>query len=100
MTVESPDPPAINCTLASPEFKARLGWIARLNAAALRDHHRHGLQLELVYAVHAVEKVREMVQREQQCCAFLSFAIHEEQDFVKVIIQVPEAAREVADMVF
>lgn len=100
MTAKSPELPPIACTLASPEFKVRLGWIARLNAAALRDHHRDGLRLELTYAPEALEQVREMVRREQQCCAFLTFDMHEEQDVVRVIIHVPEAAREVAEIVF
>jgi hypothetical protein len=95
-----PQRSAIACTLASPDFKARLAWIAQLNASALREHHREGLQLELIYASEAVEKVREMVKREELCCAFLTFSVHEELNSLRLIIRVPEAAREVADMVF
>jgi hypothetical protein len=58
------------------------------------------LRLELIYEPDAVENMREVVRREQRCCAFLSFSIHENQDFVRVVIRVPPEARELARMVF
>ncbi len=100
MFPDSADPNAIACTLASPELDARLEWIARLNAEALRGRHKNDLQLELIYASDAVERVREMVERERLCCAFLNITIHEGQDFVMVAIEVPEEGRAVAPMVF
>ena len=100
MPSESHSPDPIACTLSSPEFQARLEWIARLNADALRGHHRTGLLLELVYASDAAERVREIVRHERQCCAFLNFSLHETPDFVAVTIEIPERAREVAEIVF
>lgn len=100
MPSESREPNPIACTLSSPELQARLEWIARLNADALREHRRNGLQLELVYASGAAERVREMVRHERQCCAFLNFSLHESPDFVALTIEVPERAREVAEIVF
>ncbi len=67
---------------------------------ALCEHHREDLRLELIYKPDAVENMREMVRREQRCCAFLSFSIHENQDVVRVVIRVPPEARELARMVF
>ena len=100
MSSESPEANPIACTLSSPEFRARIEWIARLNADALREHHRNGLQIELIYASDAAVRVREMVRRERQCCAFLSFTLQESQDSVAVTIEVPENGREIAEIVF
>ena len=96
----SPEPNPIACTLSSTELRARLEWIARLNADALRGHHRNALQLELIYASEAAERVREMVRHERHCCAFLNFSLHESRDFVAVTIEVPESGREIAEVVF
>ena len=90
--------PPIACTLASPDLQELLAWIAQLNAEALREHH--GNDLELVYGSHAAERVRKMVEQERLCCAFLVFSIHEEENAVKVTINVPEAEREIAQTVF
>lgn len=100
MSFQSHETNPITCTLSSPEFQARIEWIARLNADALREHHRNGLQLELIYASRAAERVRDMVRGERQCCAFLNFSLHESPDFVALRIEVPEKAREVAEIVF
>lgn len=100
MRSEAPAPNPIACTLSSPELQARLEWIARLNADALREHHRNGLLLELVYGSDAAERVREMVRHESQCCSFLKFSLHESPDFVAVTIEIPERARDVAEIVF
>jgi len=90
----------VACSLAGGAFKERLAWIAALNAASLRDHRRDGLRLELSYAPEARDRVRELVRREQECCAFLRFELHEDQDAVRVIVSAPEAARDAAAMPF
>lgn len=100
MTAEPSEHPPIACTLGAGDFKARLGWIAELNDASLRDHRQGDLRLELVYAPEARELVHEMVRREQACCAFLSFEVVEEQGAVRVVISAPEAAREAATTLF
>lgn len=94
MSSESPESNPIACTLSSPDLQARLEWITRLNADALREQHRSDLQLEFIYSSDAAERVREMVERERQCCAFLKFTLQESRDSVAVTIEVPgEAAR-------
>jgi len=100
MPSETPEPNPISCTLSSPDFQTRLEWIARLNADALREQHRNGLHLELIYSSDATERVREMVERERQCCAFLNFALRESRDSLAVTIEVPESGRKVAEVVF
>ena len=41
-----------------------------------------------------------MVANEQRCCAFLSFDVREQPDFVHVTITAPERARDAADELF
>jgi hypothetical protein len=92
--------PPIACTLGAGDFRTRLAWIAELNDLSLRDHHQDDLRLELVYAPEAREQVRDMVRREQACCAFLSFQVVEEPGDLRVVISAPEAAREAARTLF
>jgi hypothetical protein len=77
-----------------------MALIADLNRDALRSQRRDGLRLELVYAPAALDRVREMVVREQDCCAFLSFDVCEEKDAIRLIIEAPETAPDALDDVF
>ena len=90
----------IACTLAKRELRERAAGIADLNREALRSERRDELRLELTYAPAALDRVREMVAREQTCCAFLTFELREENDVVRLLIEAPEAARDVVDAVF
>ena len=94
------DPPPIACTLGASDFRDRLAWIAELNATALRGAQRRDLQLELTYAPEALARVRDLVAREQACCAFLIFDVEATATEVRLIITAPEAAREAAETVF
>jgi hypothetical protein len=80
----------IACTLDIGGFKQRLAWIAELNRDALRGHERHGLVLHLRYDAKFSDRVKEMVRREKQCCAFLKFHIRQEEDDVLLAITAPE----------
>jgi hypothetical protein len=90
----------IACTLAADDFNTRIASIAALARDALRSDERRDLVLELRYAPDAADRVREMVRREQECCAFLTFDLREESDHVRLTIRAPEDAREAADMLF
>ena len=90
----------IACTLNPGEYKTRLASIADLNRDALRSHARDGLELQLIYAAGAAKRVREMVRHEQECCAFLTFELDERTEDIRLIITVPERAREAADLLF
>jgi hypothetical protein len=92
--------PAIACTLTGEHFRKRLAWISELTRDALQDHERDDLVLTLRYAHDAADRVREMVSRESECCSFLHFDLHEEQDQIRLTITAPEDAREAADMLF
>jgi hypothetical protein len=90
----------IACSLGLSDLKTRISEIAALNSDALRRHERHGLELELVYAPEAGERVREMARKEKECCAFLDFDIREDAESIRLIIRAPESARAAAALVF
>jgi hypothetical protein len=90
----------IACTLTAGNFKDRIAWIGELTRDALRSHERQDLVLDLRYAPEAADRVREMVRKEQECCSFLTFAIREGLDEIRVTITAPEAARKAADELF
>jgi hypothetical protein len=90
----------IACTLGADDLKARIAEIAALNDASLREHRRDDLELELMYAPGVRERVHEMIRREQECCTFLTFDLKDDADALRLIIRVPESAREAAEAVF
>jgi hypothetical protein len=92
--------PPIACTLNPGDFKDRLAWIADLTRDSLLDHERRGLVLRLRYAPAAAERVRELVRREQHCCAFLSFDLEEAPNEIRLTVTAPEDARDAADALF
>ena len=82
----------VACTLGAGDYRERLAWIAELNRTALRHHAHDGRRLVLTYAPGSGDRVRELVRRERECCAFLSFTLHEDPDTVRLTIDAPEAA--------
>lgn len=90
----------IACTLGAGAYRERLAWLAELNQSALRHVLREGTQLILCYDLQAAGDVREMVRREQECCAFLDFTLVENERELTLAITAPEAAREALDTVF
>ena len=96
MTLAAP----IACTLSARDMKTRMADIAALNNASLREFRRDDLALELIYAPEARERVLEMIGRERECCAFLTFDIREDADALHVVIRAPESARAGAEAVF
>jgi hypothetical protein len=92
--------PPIACTLDRSSFKARLAWIAALNARALTTSRRGDLALTLEYRRESLDDVRELIRGEQACCAFLDFSFDERSDKLVLTITAPEAARDAADMLF
>jgi hypothetical protein len=90
----------VACTLAEGDLRERRAWIAKLTREALRNYEREGLVLTLRYLRDAASRVREMVRKEQACCAFLTFETHEYPDELRVRIRAPENARSVVDAIF
>ena len=98
MEIDSGAP--IACTLQPGDYRARLEWIAELARDGLLGVSRDDLRLELRYSRHVADRVREMVGKEQSCCAFLDFKLAESDTGVQLTITAPERAREVADATF
>lgn len=90
MTVRTP----IACTLSLGQYAERLAWIAELNGS-LRHYERCGLALELHYPAEFVMRIRELVQRESSCCAFLRFEIEASSRETVLRILAPEETRDV-----
>ena len=87
-----PNLPPIACTLPAGDYVTRLSSIADLNRSFLRRHRRKGHLLELTYAPEAAPLVRDLVQRERECCAFLEFTIVETTDEIRLRIEAPADA--------
>ncbi|TAN02449.1 MAG: hypothetical protein EPN36_16815 [Rhodanobacteraceae bacterium] len=96
---ESPTEP-IACTLDADAHRERRAWIAELNRSALRGVRREGARLILTYDLQACGGVREMVHREQKCCAFLRFELHENENAVTLAITAPDRAGDTLDALF
>jgi hypothetical protein len=90
----------IACTLQGGWYHERLAWIADLARDGLRAHSRQDLTLELRYASDVAVRVRDMVRKEQECCAFLAFELTETGEDVRLTITAPERARDVATELF
>ena len=90
----------IACTLQPGDYAQRLSWIAELARDGLIGVKRDDLRLELTYATSVAERVREMVSKEQECCAFLTFELSDTADELRLSISAPERARDVADALF
>jgi hypothetical protein len=92
--------PPIACTLTPGDYRDRLSWITQLARDALRGSERHDLGIELRYAPEAAARVREMVRREQLCCAFLTFDLRESPEEIQLTVRAPEEARGALDTIF
>jgi hypothetical protein len=92
--------PPIACTLTGDDFAQRTAWIRQLANEHLSAVRRTPLSLELTYAPAAAAKVRDMVRKEQLCCAFLTFDLRETEDGIHLTVTAPEEARDAADMLF
>jgi hypothetical protein len=84
----------IACTLSPADYRRRLAEIAALSRDALRRVERRDLTLDLCYAPEAADRVRQLVEQERLCCAFLQFELHEEVDEVRLLVTIPPAAAE------
>jgi len=87
-------PLPIACTLAPGDYSERLAWIAKLNRESLRSFHQDDLTLDLVYDIAAGGQVRELIRREEKCCAFLHFDVAETADAIRLRIEAPAEARD------
>ena len=82
----------IACTLSPSDYRSRLAEIAALSRDALRHVERRGLTLHLRYAPEAAARVRQLVEQERGCCAFLQFELHDDADEVRLLVTAPATA--------
>lgn len=90
----------IACTLGGADYAERLAWIANLNHDGLLGHQRHEATLELRYDATVRDRVHELVRKEAECCAFLTFALDESGRDVRLTITAPDGARDGVDLFF
>lgn len=90
----------IACTLGAGDFKARIAWLADLNARALAEHRRDGLTLHLRYRAEALGEVEDLVRQERDCCGFLDFQVRPDGAFVDLAITAPAEADLAAETLF
>ena len=98
-TASNEDEP-IACTLGASDFNERVAGIRDLARRSLRHASRTPLSLSLHYAPEAVEEVRDLVRKEQTCCAFLDFHLKHDSTGVFLTINAPASAAEAADALF
>jgi hypothetical protein len=80
----------VACTLGSGDYQERIEWIATLNRASLRAVELQEHAVLLVYDANALMQVRQLVAREEQCCAFLQFDVRALPERVSLTIRIPE----------
>jgi hypothetical protein len=91
---------SIACTLLGEAQQDRRAWIAALVRDALRGSERDGLTLRLRFVPEAVQRIQDMVRKEQACCSFLTFEMEERPQELRLIIRARVAARAAADALF
>lgn len=89
----------IACTLPGGAYAERMAWIADLNRTLLHHMHRD-LTLELHYPAAEMPRVRELVRREQSCCAFLDFDVTESSTGAVLRIIAPVDTRAAIEGIF
>jgi hypothetical protein len=90
----------IACSLSGDDFRERAVWIRQLARSSLRRADRKPLSLALTYDPAALDDVRELVRREQTCCAFLDFSLSQDSNGVHLTVTAPQNAREAAEILF
>jgi len=92
--------PTIACTLSAGDYRERLKEIRGIARDALKSYDKKGLVLTLRYDASAADRVIKMVRREQECCAFLNFAVREDTRQIVVSVSAPAEARLAAETMF
>ena len=71
---------------------------------AVREHLkdvRHGEDsVHLTYDLAAANRVKDLAQKEQLCCAFLKFEMNEDESGFHLSITAPKEARDASEVLF
>jgi hypothetical protein len=87
------------CTLPTVDRPVRVAEFDELFGAALRSTRTTRTSLRIEFGPTVAEWVRDLTDRESQCCAFFDFTIHTEPDRVILDIAVPETQRAILDAI-
>lgn len=79
----------IACTLDARSHAERVTWIAQLNRSSLQRHARIGRMLLLEYSPSAANDLALLVERERECCAFLTFKVENTDPSITLRIEAP-----------
>jgi hypothetical protein len=90
----------IACTLTGDDFAHRTRWIRQLASEHLLSASRSPLSLRLTYAPAAAGLVRDLVVKEQACCAFLTFDLRESDTAIDLVVTVPKEAGDAVNLLF
>jgi hypothetical protein len=89
----------IACTLSTEDYKARLAELRAVSRWLKDVQHGEGT-VHLTYEQGAAKRVRDLVLKEQLCCAFLKFEMREEESGFHLTITAPDEVRESAELLF
>jgi hypothetical protein len=80
-------PVADRCSLTQPELDARLEEIERLTRWALKERRDDPGGTVLTFDLAAGAEVRDLVQRERDCCSHLELAVEESEAAIRLTIR-------------
>ncbi len=86
------------CTLPTEEQPIRIAEFDELFTSRVVSSARHSAtRLELRLRSGCADAVRDLTERETQCCSFFTFTVRDEGDVVVLDIVVPDDYRSVLD---
>lgn len=92
----------IACTLSPADMARRGEELREIARAALVERARHAGGVRLVFdGSEAIEAaLRDLIRREQECCAFLDFRLDSQEERLTLDIAGPNEAQGVLDGIF
>jgi len=88
------------CTLQFKDLRERQVWIRRVTDESLVWHTLRENSLTLKYRRVALDDIRSIVEKEQECCAFLAFELQVNPKDVVLTMTSPPETRESARWLF
>lgn len=92
----------IACTLSSRDYAARTAELRALTSRGLRSHERTAGGERLTFDAAAVteRELREVIEAEASCCAFLTLDLHRAERGLILDVTGPADARPVIEELF
>jgi len=89
----------IACTLSTEDHKARVAELRAVSRWLKHVRHEVGT-VHLTYDPVAADRVRDLVQKEQLCCEFLTFDVREDENGFHLTITAPKEVGDTAKVFF